>query len=181
MHINPLEFSLFMKRASSGCFLVACWGFSKPGFLPARCRWVWSSSAGFLLTSPPSLELSCWWCFAACGRSGSSSWCLRWGRLCGRFSKASRRSSWLVLIQLQSASVVLLTLFYGYLFCNPRTQQTSICCHLTGFYHVDLSSSNSCWSSAGFHSASHTNARLCQLWSSTVCGKARQVQRPQHD
>lgn len=72
---------------SVGCYscLLCC----------VRCRWVWSFCAGYLLTFLLSLGLSCWWCCAACVRSGSSSWYPRWGRWCGRFSKDSRRFFWL--------------------------------------------------------------------------------------
>lgn len=67
---------------------------SKLHFWCFFCRWAWSSCAGCPPTSLPSLGLSCWWCCAACVRSGSSSWFPRWGRWCGRFSRGSKRSSW---------------------------------------------------------------------------------------
>lgn len=58
-------------------------------------RWASFSFAGCLLMSLLSLELSCWWCCVVSVHSGSLSWFPRWGRWCGRFSRGSRKFSWL--------------------------------------------------------------------------------------
>lgn len=182
-------YSLWNAVFSTNCSSPACCGSSS--------RWAWSFCAGCLLTSLLSLGLSCWWCCAACVRSGSSSWYPRWGRWCGRFSKGSRRFSWLVLghtrfiqkntVNVQKKALSLLSHSYVPSFGFPSwgLSTFSLCDILSllsnlaaSDYVVRSGFKFSIDSPAGFHSAPHTNAGVRKLRSSAVCRKARKVQRP---